>query len=89
MKFQKKNLRQMMICRLNNRNEKNNQTIINCFNNRKEKNKMGEFIEMVKLGASLGVGFYIGFEGLKALTETVVMGFKYILELIFGNDEEE
>lgn len=50
---------------------------------------MGEFIEMVKLGASLGVGFYIGFEGLKALTETVVMGFKYILELIFGNDEEE
>ena len=63
MKFRKKNFHQMMICHLNNR---------------KEKNKMREFIEMVKVGASLGVGFYIGFEGLKALTETVVMGIKYL-----------
>lgn len=50
---------------------------------------MGEFIEMVKLGASLGVGFYIGFEGLKVLMETVAMGLKCLLKLIFGNDEEE
>ena len=79
----------MMIYRLNNLNKKNNQTIINCFNNRKEKNKMGEFIEMLKWGASFGVGFYIGFEGLKALTESMAMGLKCLLELIFGNDEEE
>ena len=35
---------------------------------------MGKFIEMLKWAASFVVGFYIGFEGLKALTETIKMG---------------
>lgn len=50
---------------------------------------MNDFIEMIQLGLGLGVGFYIGFEGLKAVTEVIATGLRYLFDLIVYDDEEE
>ena len=50
---------------------------------------MNDFIEMMQIGLGLGVGFYIGFEGLKAATEVMVSGLRWLIEWIDDGDEEE
>ena len=50
---------------------------------------MNEFIDMVKIGLGLGVGFYIGFEGLKTVTSVISAGLRWLIEWINGDDEEE
>lgn len=50
---------------------------------------MSDFIEMMQIGLGLGAGFYIGFEGLKAVTETIAAGLRWLIEWINDGDEEE
>lgn len=50
---------------------------------------MSDFIEMMQIGLGLGAGFYIGFEGLKAVTEAIAAGLRYLFDLIVYDDEEE
>ncbi len=50
---------------------------------------MNGFLETITWALPFGIGFYIGFEGMKALTEALAAGLKYFLDLLVDEDEEE